>query len=65
MYFILFVVKRLCSFIHFIEHPSIPLLRDKMQVEKKAMVSKMEEDDNDKRKEIGIIKAQLQKVCFI
>ena len=27
------------------------------------MINKMEEDDNDKRKEIGIIKGQLQKVC--
>ena len=40
------------------------LYRDKNQVEKKAMMNKMEEDDNEKRKEIGLIKNQLQKVCI-
>lgn len=39
--------------------------RDKNQVEKKAMVNKMEEDENDRRKEIGLIKNQLQKVLLI
>ena len=28
------------------------------------MMNKMEEDDNEKRKEIGLIKNQLQKVCI-
>ena len=27
-------------------------------------MNKMEEDDNEKRKEIGLIKNQLQKVCI-
>ena len=39
--------------------------RDKAQVEKKAMVNKLEEDENDRRKEIGLIKNQLQKVAYI
>ena len=38
--------------------------RDKAQVEKKAMVNKLEEDENDRRKEIGLIKNQLQKVAY-
>jgi hypothetical protein len=35
--------------------------RDKMQVDKKALASKLDEDNDERRKEIGLLKAHVQK----
>ena len=35
-----------------------------MQVEKKAMVNKMDEDEDARRKEISLVKAHLEKVLW-
>ena len=35
--------------------------RDKMQVDKKTLASKLDEDNDERRKEIGLLKAHVQK----
>ena len=35
--------------------------RDKMQVDKKVLSSKLDEDNEDRRKEVALLKAHMQK----
>ena len=52
-----FFYQKLCA----VSYYNIFSCRDKMQTERKAMATKMDEENDERRKELGLMRNQLQK----